>query len=377
MNFIDLERQYQVIKEKVDEGIKNVISSKHFIMGPEIAELEDRLAKFTGRKYCLTCGSGTDALQIPLMAYELKKTDAVFVPSFTFFASAESVNLAGGTPVFVDSDTTFNMCVKSLEKEIQRVLQEGKLTPKGIIPVDLFGRSANYDAILPIAEKYGLFVLEDAAQGFGGSLHGRRNGSFGDVSATSFFPAKPLGCYGDGGAIFTDHEELYSKMKSIRIHGSGSDRYDNIRIGFNGRMDTIQAAVVLAKLDVFEDELEARQMAAGWYTEELKNYFTVPERDPEYFSSWAQYSILAKDEKERDKIIAGMREKDIPVMIYYPIPLHKQTAYRNLGYGNIVLPYCSGIARRIFSLPMHPYLKREEVGHICNLIKSIVIEVRR
>ncbi|MBQ6383206.1 MAG: DegT/DnrJ/EryC1/StrS family aminotransferase [Clostridia bacterium] len=372
MDFIDLGRQYQLIKDKVDAGIQHVIDSRHFIMGPEIAELEKRLAVFTGRKYCLTCGSGTEALQIPLMAYELQKTDAVFVPSFTFFASAESVNLAGATPVFVDIDSTFNMSIESLEKEIARVLEEGKLTPRGIIPVDLFGRSANYDAILPIAEKYGLFVLEDAAQGFGGSLHGKRNGAFGDVSATSFFPAKPLGCYGDGGAIFTDDEALYNKMKSIRVHGMGSDRYDNIRMGMNGRMDTMQAVVVLAKLDIFEDELKARQEVAAWYTEELADSFVVPETDPEYFSAWAQYTLRAKNAEERAKIIEGMKEKGIPVMIYYPIPLHEQTAYKNLGYGDVKLPYCSQAAKEVFSLPMHPYLKREEVRYICETLKSLI-----
>ena len=372
MDFIDLKRQYEVIKDKVDAGIKDVIDTRHFIMGPQVAELEEKLAKFTGRKYCLTCSSGTDALQIPLMAYNLQKTDAVFVPSFTFFASAESVNLSGGTPVFVDIDSTFNMSVESLKTEIKRVLNEGKLNPKGIIPVDLFGRSANYDAILPIAEKYGLFVLEDAAQGFGGSLHGKRNGAFGDVAATSFFPAKPLGCYGDGGAIFTDDEELYKMMKSIRVHGMGSDRYDNVRMGMNGRMDTIQAAVVLAKLDIFEDELEARQKVASWYTEGLKDTFIVPETDPEYFSAWAQYTLKAKDEEQRTKIINGMKAKDIPVMVYYPIPLHEQTAYKNQGYGDVKLPVCSEVAKRVFSLPMHPYLTHEEVKYICDTLKGII-----
>lgn len=372
MDFIDLGRQYEVIKEKVDQGIRHVIETRHFIMGPELLELEDRLAAFVGRRYCLTCASGTDALQIPLMAYELNKHDAVFVPSFTFFASAESINLSGATPVFVDIDSTFNMSTESLEREIKRTLDEGKLTPKGIIPVDLFGRSANYDAILPIAQKYDLFVLEDAAQGFGGSLHGKRNGSFGDVSATSFFPAKPLGCFGDGGAIFTDNEELYNEMKSIRVHGMGSDRYDNVRLGMNGRMDTIQAVVVLAKLDIFEDELKARQKVAEWYTEELEDLFAVPETDSEYFSAWAQYTIRAKDEEERNKIIVGMKENEIPVRIYYPIPLHEQTAYKNLGYGDIKLPYCSEIARKVFSLPMHPYLRREEVEYICEKLKSII-----
>ena len=372
MDFIDLGRQYAAIKDKVDAGIQKVVDSRHFIMGPEVAELERRLAEFTGRKYCLSCGSGTEALQIPLMAFDLKKTDAVFVPSFTFFASAECISLVGATPVFVDVDSSFNMSVRSLEAEIEKVLEKGELTPKGIIPVDLFGRSADYDSILPIAAKYGMFVLEDAAQGFGGSLHGKRNGSFGDVSATSFFPAKPLGCYGDGGAIFTDDEKLYDKMRSIRVHGMGSDRYDNVMIGINGRMDTIQAAVVLAKLDVFEDELAARQNVARWYEEELKNSFVLPETDPEYFSSWAQYTLLAKDEQERDGIVAAMKEKNIPVMIYYPKPLHEQTAFKNLGYGGVELPYCSQIAKRVFSLPMHPYLRHEEVVYICDTLKSIL-----
>ncbi|MBP5186572.1 MAG: DegT/DnrJ/EryC1/StrS family aminotransferase [Clostridiales bacterium] len=371
MNFIDLGRQYECIKDKVDAGIKNVVESQHYIMGPEVKELEEQLAKFAGSKYCLTCSSGTEALIIPLMAYKLEKTDAVFVPSFTFFASAESINLAGGTPVFVDSDRTFNMDPESLKREIARVKAEGKLNPRGLIIVDLFGRSANYDELLPIAEENGLFVLEDAAQGFGGSLHGKRNGSFGDVAATSFFPAKPLGCYGDGGAIFTDNEELYNVMHSIRVHGQGSDKYDNVRLGLNGRMDTIQCAVVLAKLTVFEDELKARQDVADWYDKYLDASFDRPLRDKEYFSAWAQYTVLAKDEEQRSKIVAGMKEKDIPVMIYYPIPLHQQTAYKNLGYGDVSLPYCESVAKRVFSLPMHPYLKEEEVKQICEALNSV------
>ena len=368
MNFIDLGRQYEVIREQIDERIKNVLESQHYIMGPEIQELEAALAKYTGRKYCLTCGSGTEALQIPLMAYDLKKTDAVFVPSFTFFASAESINLAGGTPVFVDSDRSFNMDPDSLRREIERVKSEGMLHPRGIIAVDLFGRSADYDRILPIAEEYGLFVLEDAAQGFGGSLHGKKNGSFGDVAATSFFPAKPLGCYGDGGAIFTDDEELYQTMLSIRVHGQGKDKYDNIRLGLNGRMDTIQAAVVLAKLTVFDKELEARQAVADWYEAYLGERFELPLRDEEHYSAWAQYTVLAKDEDEREKIVCGMKQNDIPVMIYYRIPLHQQTAYRNLGYHKVRLKYCEAIAGRVFSLPMHPYIAEEEVKKICDML---------
>ena len=372
MDFIDLGRQYDRIKDEVDQGIRRVIDSRHFIMGEEVAELEEKLADFAGRRFCLTCSSGTDALVIPLMAWELKPTDAVFVPSFTFYASAESINLAGGTPVFVDIDETFNLSIDSLEEQIERIQKEGKLTPRGIVPVDLFGRPADYDRILPIAEKYGLFVLEDAAQGFGGALHGKRNGSFGDVSATSFFPAKPLGCYGDGGAIFTDDETLYQTMKSIRVHGSGSNRYDNIRLGMNGRMDTIQAAVVLAKLPIFEDELEKRQQVAAWYTERLKDVLIVPETNPEYFSAWAQYTLRVREDADRDRIVEQMKAKQIPVMIYYPIPLHEQTAYKNLGYTDVSLPFCSRVAKEVFSLPMHPYLTEDEVDGICRELTSLL-----
>ena len=235
MKFIDLERQYMRMEEDLKKRWDKILRRHAFIMGEEVNEMEQKLAAFCDRKFCLSCASGTDALVIPLMAYELKKTDAIFVPSFTFFASAESVVLAGATPVFVDVDDNYNMDPDNLRRTIKRVVTDGRLTPKGIIPVDLFGRSANYLEILPIANEYNLFVLEDAAQGFGGSLNGKRNGKFGDVSATSFFPAKPLGCYGDGGAIFTDNVELFKKMASIRVHGHGLDKYDNVRIGLNGR----------------------------------------------------------------------------------------------------------------------------------------------
>ncbi|RKJ02768.1 DegT/DnrJ/EryC1/StrS family aminotransferase [bacterium D16-54] len=372
MKFIDLEKQYCVIKNNVEKRIHNILEKQDFIMGSEIQELEQKLADFTGRKYCITCGSGTEALQIPMMAYNLSKTDAVFVPSFTFFASAESINLAGGTPVFTDIDHTFNMDPRSLESEIKRVIQEGKLTPKGIVSVDLFGRSADYEQILKIADRYGLFLLEDAAQGFGGSLHKKRNGSFGDVSATSFFPAKPLGCYGDGGAIFTDDDALYEKMCSIRVHGQGADKYDNIRIGINGRMDTLQAAILLEKLDIFEDELIKRQHVAEWYSELLEGILELPQLDDEYFSSWAQYTIRAENETQRDYLVSELKKRDIPTMIYYPIPLHMQTAYKNLGYGNENLPYCLHVSKRVFSIPMHPYLKKTEVEMICQEIKQLV-----
>lgn len=365
MEFIDLARQQKVIKEDLDRRLNKVFSECHFIMGPEIKELEEQLASFCNRKYCLTCSNGTDALIIPMMAYGLNKEDAVFVPTFTYFASAESVISAGGTPVFVDIDDSFNIDPNSLEKEIQKVISEGNLIPKGIIPVDLFGRSADYDSVLPIAEKYNLFVLEDSAQGFGGSLHGKRNGAFGDVSATSFFPAKPLGCYGDGGAIFTDDDYLYDLMQSIRVHGQGGDRYDNIRFGMNGRFDTVQAAVVLSKLGVFEEELEKRQQVAKWYEDRLKNYYETPIVDEEYYSSWAQYTLKAKDLEHRDEIVKEMKQYDIPIMIYYPIPMHMQTAFKYLNYQPEELPCAFDASQRVFSVPMHPYLKEQEVDDIC------------
>ena len=372
MQFIDLGRQYKRIENELKERWEAILNKQAFIMGDEILEMEQKLADFCGRRFCLSCGSGTDALIIPLMAYELKKTDAVFVPSFTFFASAESVVLAGATPVFVDVDENYNMDPQSLLMAIDKVKKEGKLTAKGVIPVDLFGRSANYLEILPIAKEFNLFVLEDAAQGFGGSLNGKRNGSFGDVSATSFFPAKPLGCYGDGGAIFTDNEALYKKMASIRVHGHGTNKYDNVRIGINGRMDTLQAAVILEKLKIFEEELEKRQQIVAWYTEELQGSFVLPEKDSGYFSSWAQYTLRATNLEQRDRIISKMRDNGVPLMIYYPIPLHLQKAFAYLDYCEEDLPNCSRYAKQVFSVPMHPYLEKEEVKYICNRLKESI-----
>lgn len=371
MDFIDLKAQQRLIRDDLNRRISKVLDESHYIMGPEVDELEKKLAEFCGRKYCLSCSSGTDALVIPLMAYGLKETDAVFVPSFTFFASAESVVLAGGTPVFVDVDETFNISIDSLEKCIQNVLAEGRLKPAGIIPVDLFGLSADYERLLPIAEKYDLFVLEDAAQGFGGSLNGKRNGAFGNVSATSFFPAKPLGCYGDGGAIFTDDEDLYNRMKSIRVHGHGSDKYDNVRMGVNGRLDTIQAAILLSKLEIFENELEKRQQVAAWYNEQLEGFFGLPIIPDGCFSAWAQYTLKAENREQRDRIIAGMKGKNIPVMIYYPVPLHMQTAFKFLNCAAETLPVCKELAQQVFSLPMHPYLEKEDVTEICTALKAV------
>lgn len=371
MQFIDLQRQYDKIKEDMDRRIKKVIDEKHFIMGPEIMEIEEKLAKYVGRKYCLTCASGTDALVIPLLAYDLQETDAIFVASFTFFASAESVNIAGATPVFVDSDNTYNMDPAKLEETIKKTIEEGKLKPRGIIAVDIFGLPANYDEILPIAEKYGLFVIEDAAQGFGGELNGKRACSFGEVSATSFFPAKPLGCYGDGGAIFTDDDALYEKMHSIRVHGQGSSRYDNVRIGMNGRMDTIQAAVLLAKMEIFDEELTKKNEIANKYAELLKDSFGIPVIPKNAMSAYAQFTLLARDEQQRNAIVEEMKKYDVPIMVYYAVPMHKQTAYKYLNYKDEDLPVCEDFSKRVFSLPMHAYLTDEEIQFIAEKLKSI------
>jgi dTDP-4-amino-4,6-dideoxygalactose transaminase len=371
MKFIDLDRQYEIIGKEIEERMAHVIQEKSFIMGPEVTELEDKLAAYVDRKHAITCASGTDALVIPLMAYELKKEDAVFVPAFTFYASAESVVLGGATPVFVDCDDTYNMDTEDLERQIQRVLREKKLNPRGIIPVDLFGQPADYDEILEIAKKYNLFVLEDAAQGFGGIYKGKKAGSFGEVSATSFFPAKPLGCYGDGGAVFTDDDSLAAKMKSIRVHGMGSNRYDNVRMGMNGRMDTLQAAVVIPKLAIFDEELEKRNRVARLYRKALEDKYIVPRVKEGKVSSWAQFSLLAKNRSHREEIIRRMKEKEIPVMVYYPIPLHLQTAFGYLGYAKGTLPNCEEYSERIFSIPMHPYLSDEEIGQICCLLTEM------
>ena len=373
MQFIDLKTQFERIQDDVTSRVGNVLESQRYIMGPEVAELEGELASYVGVSNVLGCSSGTDALLIPLMAFNLKEADAVFVPSFTFFASAEAITLAGGTPVFVDIDPrTFNISPESLSEAIEKTVEEGKLTPRGVIAVDLFGQPADYDAIGAITAKHGLFLLEDAAQGFGGVYKGRKAGSFGDVAATSFFPAKPLGCYGDGGAIFTDNDSLAEDMFSIRVHGQGGDKYDNVRMGINGRLDTIQAAILLSKLAIFDSEVEARNRVADRYTELLKDCFVTPYVADDCRSVWAQYTLLAKDEAQRNRIVDGMRECGLPIAVYYPIPIHLSTAYQSLGYKSGDLPICEDCAKRVFSLPMHPYLSDEDMDTIVAAVKELV-----
>ena len=362
MQFINLHAQYLDLKNEIDANIQRVLDHGKYIMGPEVAELENQLAEYVGVKHCITCANGTDALQMVLMAWGIKEGDAVFVPSFTFMSTAEIVSLEGATPVFTDIDLrTFNMSTESLEEQIKKVLAEGKLNPKAIIPVDLFGQPANFDAILPIAKKYNLFVLEDGAQGFGGSINGKRACSFGDAATTSFFPAKPLGCYGDGGAVFTDNGELAALLKSIRIHGKGTEKYDNVRIGLNTRLDTLQAAVLLPKLKAFKEyELRKRNEIAAKYTAALKDKYVTPIVLEGMESSWAQYTLLLNSAEERSALQARLQEAGVPSMVYYPRPLHLQTCYRYLGYPEGCLPNAERACHGVLSLPMSPWLTEEE-----------------
>ena len=367
MQFRDLKAQYQALKPEIDAGIEAVIESSAFILGKPVAELENKLAEYVGRKHCIGCANGTDALQLALMIWGIGPGDAVFTSDFTYFASAGSSSILGATAVLVDIDlATFNMDPEALEIQIRRVLEEGKLTPKAIVPVDLFGLPADYDRILPIAEKYGLKVLEDAAQGFGGNIRGKLAGSFGDISTTSFFPAKPLGCYGDGGAVFTDDDEVDARLRSLRAQGkSPTDKYDNREIGMNSRLDTLQAAILLSKFKAFaEYELEAVNRVAGWYTERLKDRFVTPVVPEGYYSSWAQYTILMEDRAARDAMQKQLKEKGIPSMIYYPRGLHQQEAYRWMKLPDEWYPKTMEATGRVLSLPMHPYMKEEMVDEV-------------
>lgn len=371
MQFRDLKKQYEVLKLEIDTGIQEVINSTSFILGKPVAELENKLAEYVGRKHCIGCANGTDALQLALMIWNVGPGDAIFTSDFTYFASAGSASILGATPVLVDIDlTTFNMSPDALEAAIQRVLAEGKLTPKVVVPVDLFGQPADYTKILPIAEKYGLKVLEDGAQGFGGSINGKLACSFGDMSTTSFFPAKPLGCYGDGGAIFTDDDEVDARLRSLRAQGkSPEDKYDNREIGMNSRLDTLQAAILLPKFKAFvEQELDGVNRAAAWYTERLKDKFVTPVVLEGFYSSWAQYTILINNREERDDMQVYLKEKGIPSMVYYPRGLHQQEAYKWMNLSNKYYPNTIEATNRVLSLPMHPYLTEEEVDIVAKVL---------
>jgi dTDP-4-amino-4,6-dideoxygalactose transaminase len=372
MQFIDLKAQYDALRERIDARIHQVLDHGGYIMGPEVKELEAALSAYCGVKHTVTCANGTDALVLALKALGIGPGDAVFTTPFTFFATAEAIALAGARPVFADIDPrTFNIDPASLEQAILRTEKERKFLPKAVMTVDLFGLPADYDSIEALCEKYKLDLIEDAAQGFGGEIRGRRAGSFGAVATTSFFPAKPLGCYGDGGAVFTNHESVAERLRSLRVHGKGGDKYDNVRIGTNSRLDTLQAAILIEKLAAFPAEMEKRQQVARRYTNQLPNWLTGPHVPEGYVSSWAQYSVLAESGAERGRIMKALADAGVPTVIYYAKPLHMQTALLDLGLKEGDFPASEDASARVFSLPMSPYLTEADQGRVLEALYSL------
>ena len=369
MEFRDLRKQHEILAQSIDAAILKAVAGSHFIMGPEVKQLEAELADYVGVKHCLTCANGTDALTLALKAWGIGPGDAVFVPDFTFFASAEVVAAEGAVPVFVDvSEDTFNLDPADLERAISEVRSAGRLTPRAIVAVDLFGLPADYWRIRKIADKYGLLIVEDGAQGFGGSLDGKRACSFGDIATTSFFPAKPLGCYGDGGAVFTDNDDWATLMDSYRVHGKGSNKYENVRIGMNSRLDTVQAVVLIEKLKAFKGwELLDVNKAAEAYSERLAGYVKTPCVADGFGSSWAQYSILLESAEQRSRVQAALKDKDIPSMVYYPLPMHLQKAFEG-SEGLRDCPVATSLCDRVLALPMHPYLTEEQIDAVCSTL---------
>lgn len=378
MEFRDLKTQYLENKKAIDTAIESVLLSSHFIGGEPVDQLEERLSDYVGVKHCITCANGTDALQLALMAWGIGTGDAVFVPDFTFFSSAEVIPWIGATPVFVDVEKdTFNISVRSLEEAILNVLKEGKLIPKVIVAVDLFGQPADFPGIKKIAQKYNMLVLEDGAQGFGGRIGNQRACSFGDISTTSFFPAKPLGCYGDGGAVFTDNDEWAELIRSYKVHGKGTNKYDNVRIGLNSRLDTIQAAILLAKLDRFINwELDEVNRVANIYSEELKDVVNIPIVKERFYSSWAQYTIVLESKCQREKMQIKLKEKMIPSTVYYMKPLHRQKAFEKVC-DRMVCHVTEELSNKVLSLPIHPYMDEKTQQYIINQVKKIGIECER
>ena len=372
MQFRDLKRQYEHLKPEIDSAISTVINDSNFISGSQVKELEKELAEYVGVKHCITCANGTDALTLALMTWGIGKGDAVFVPDFTFFSSGECPAFAGATPIFVDVESgSYNIDPNCLEKAVLKVLDEGKLTPKVVVAVDLFGQPADYDMIKPICDRYGLLLLEDGAQGFGGSIRGKRACSFGDISTTSFFPAKPLGCYGDGGAIFTDNDEWAELLRSYCVHGKGgTDKYKNIRIGMNSRLDTIQAAILLPKFKAFCDyELDSVNKVAGWYNDRLKDTnLVLPTVRDGFVSSWAQYTVQLPEGVDRDTLQVRMKEQGIPTMVYYKKPMHTQEAFAGTRSVKVECPVTERLCKSVLSLPMYPYLKEEELERVVKIL---------
>lgn len=374
MEFRDLKSQYQVLKDKIDARVIDVMASAQFISGPAVKELEGKLSAFVGTKHCISCANGTDALVLTLKGWGIGVGDCVFVPDFTFFASAEAVSAVGATPVFVDVlPGTFNLSPAALEEALARVREEGVLDPKAVIAVDLFGLAADYPALEVICQREGLKLLEDAAQGFSGAIGDRKNGSFGDAAATSFFPAKPLGCYGDGGAVFTDDDELAAIIRSLAVHGKGKEKYDNVRIGYNSRLDTIQAAILLEKFAALTQyEHEAIIQAASLYDELLKDIVEIPYIPKGYTSGWAQYTIKLKDRTQRDHLQRALKQKGIPSMVYYPTPMHEQTAFAGLPYDPARLLVSAELCGRVLSLPLSPYITEEDIRRVALAVKETI-----
>ncbi|HAR51375.1 DegT/DnrJ/EryC1/StrS aminotransferase family protein [Roseovarius nubinhibens] len=368
MQFIDLQAQQARLRGRIDAAIARVLDHGAYIMGPEVAEFEEKLAAYCGADHCISCANGTDALQLALMALGLKAGDAVFVPSFTFAATAEVVPGTGATPVFVDIDpVSYNMDGESLERAIAHAKELG-LRPAAVIPVDLFGLPADYDRLVKIADDEGMVLISDSAQGFGGRRGNKMTGTFGKLTTTSFFPAKPLGCYGDGGAIFTDDSDLAALLDSLRVHGKGSEKYDNVRIGLNSRLDTIQAAILLVKLEVYAEEVEARQRVAKRYSEALEDLVDVPQEGEGVQSVWAQYTVGTKGPEAREQLMSALKAEGIPSAVYYPRPLHTQTGYKSFPQDPQGLPVSDAAAARVFSLPMHPYLNQTDQDRVIEAV---------
>lgn len=378
MEFRDLKKQYQVLKNDIDDAVQKVCASAHYISGPEVSELEKQLAEYVGVKHCITCANGTDALTLALKAWGIGKGDAVFVPDFTFFSSGECPAGEGATCIFVDVDErTYNINPVKLEEAILKVKSEGKYNPKVVVAVDLFGLPADYEAIKPICQKYNLLLLEDGAQGFGGQINGKLACSFGDISTTSFFPAKPLGCYGDGGAIFTDNDEWYALLKSYAVHGkAGDDKYNNVRLGLNSRLDTVQAAILQVKFKAFKDyEINDINKVAAIYTQELKNAgledkLVLPQIKNGFTSSWAQYTVQLSQNINRAELQSKLKAEGIPTMVYYMKPMHLQGAFAGTDSSIADCPVTERICKTVLSLPMHPYMEEKDVAFVVNKIKE-------
>ena len=378
MEFRDLKKQYQNLKDNIDAGVKEVIASAQFISGTQIEILEKSLASYVGARHCITCGNGTDAITIALLAWNIGSGDAVFVPDFTFFSTGECPASIGATPIFVDvRKDTYNMDHEKLEEAIKQVISEGKYRPRVVVTVDLFGLPADYDSIRPICDKYGLLLLEDGAQGFGGELHGKRACSFGDISTTSFFPAKPLGCYGDPGALFTDDDNLNTLIRSICVHGkSGGDKYNNIRLGMNSRLDTLQAAILIPKLQAFQEyELDEVNRVAKMYTELLSDACSevkLPIIEKGYRSSWAQYTVRLPNNVDRDAIQKDMKSAGIPTMVYYAKPMHRQRAFANTDSAIAECPITEELCKNVLCLPIHPYLSDIDCQQVVDTMKKVL-----